>query len=366
MALLGHVYGHVDLLVRVDDDFLIDDSPATDAEQLDRVLRGVNEGFIAVEAVEPRRGIPVLDPADYRRMAGYVVTYEQAGPIGAKTDESASPGGSRLFERLLAKRFGRAQTSTVRVTHVISGTTWQMYHDETLVMERTLTRLGGKLPVVHIQNLSQPFSYEGLSDVEPLVPLQDELNTRLSDRACRVTMQSFKMYLAKGIEGFDQSPVGPGQVWSTDNPQAEIVSFGGDAHSPSEESHILEIREAMDKVSGVPPLASGVIRAKVGNLTSATALRITMMGLLAKTARKRVTYGRGIAEASRLMLAALDSAGTLKTNEADRGVRLEWPDPIPLDERDVIASVLAKEKLGVDRAELLSELGHSSADPGIA
>ena len=35
----------------------------------------------------------------------------------------------------------------------------------------------------------------GLSDVEPLLCLQDELNTRLSDRASRVTLQSFKMYL---------------------------------------------------------------------------------------------------------------------------------------------------------------------------
>jgi hypothetical protein len=308
----------------------------------------------------------VLDPGDYRQIAAYVVTYEQVGTATQGDPASPAPSSARLFERLLARRFGKDQRGTVRVTHVISGTSWQMYHDETLVMERTLSRLGGTLPVVHIQNLSQPFAYDGLSDVEPMIPLQDELNTRLSDRACRVTMQSFKMYLAKGIEGFDQSPVGPGQVWSTDNLQAEIKEFGGDAHSPSEESHVLEIREALDKVSGVPPLASGVIRAKVGNLTSATALRITMMGLLAKTARKRVTYGRGIAEASRLMLAALDSAGILKTEEADRGIRLEWPDPIPLDERDVIASVIAKDKLGVDRAELLSELGHSSADPGIA
>src|SRR6202020_610704 len=33
----------------------------------------------------------------------------------------------------------------------------------------------------------------GFSDVEPLIALQDELNTRLSDRAYRVTMTSFRM-----------------------------------------------------------------------------------------------------------------------------------------------------------------------------
>jgi Phage portal protein, SPP1 Gp6-like len=364
MALLGHVFGHVDLLVRVDDDFLVDDAPAKDGASLERMLRGVNDGFVRVELVEPRRGVAILDSADYRRILAYVVSYEQAGAADANGRHEAAPS-SGLFERLLAKRFGKAAPGRVRVTHVISGSAWQLYHDEELVAERSLSRLGGKLPVVHVQNVAQPFAYEGMSDVEPLIPLQDELNTRLSDRACRVTMQSFKMYLAKGIEGFDQSPVGPGQVWSTDNPQAEIAAFGGDAHSPSEEAHILEIREALDKVSGVPPLASGVIRAKVGNLTSATALRITMMGLIARTARKRVTYGRGIAEASRLMLAALDSAGILRTDEADRGVRLEWPDPIPLDERDLIANVIAKDKLGVERGELLGELGHAASDPGI-
>lgn len=251
------------------------------------------------------------------------------------------------------------------VTRVISGTRAQTYADEGLVEDREQTLLGGRLPVVHIQNVSQPLSYEGLGEVEPLIPLQDELNTRLSDRASRVALQSFKMYLAKGIEGFEKVAVGPGQIWSTDNPDAEVKEFGGDAHSPSEESHILEIREAIDKVSGVPPLASGVVRAKLGNLTSATALRITLMGMLAKTMRKRVTYGRGIAEMSRLVLAVLDGAGLLRTGESDRGVRLEWPDPVPADERDVIASVKAKAELGVPRGELLDQLGHASVDSGI-
>ena len=59
-------------------------------------------------------------------------------------------------------------------------------------------------------HVSQPFAYSGLSEVEPLIPLQDELNTRLSDRASRVTLQCFKMYLAKGIDGFDKFPVAHG------------------------------------------------------------------------------------------------------------------------------------------------------------
>ena len=83
-----------------------------------------------------------------------------------------------------------------------------------------------------MQNMSQPFRFEGLGEVEPLVPLQDELNTRLSDRASRVTMQTFKMYLARGIDGFDATAVGPGQIWSTDNLDASIEGFGGERRQP--------------------------------------------------------------------------------------------------------------------------------------
>src|SRR5262249_9186193 len=107
-------------------------------------------------------------------------------------------------------------------------------------------------PIAHIQNISQPFDFSGLSEVEPLIPLQDELNTRLSDRASRVTLLSFKMFLAKGVDGAGNMPVAPGIVWSTDNPEAQIQTFGGDAACPSEDAHIEQIREAMDKASGVP------------------------------------------------------------------------------------------------------------------
>src|SRR5205823_2678796 len=41
----------------------------------------------------------------------------------------------------------------------------------------------GRIPLVHVQNAAAPFEYSGAGDVEPLIPLQDELNTRLSDRA---------------------------------------------------------------------------------------------------------------------------------------------------------------------------------------
>lgn len=337
LALLGSVYGFVDVLVRV--------NPATKQ--------------ITLEPVEATRAIPVLDPQDYRQFQAYALHVRQR-----TNDVEPDPLLKRIRQRVLGSA-SAGRRSIVEHTQV-----WTPQLHQTYISKRTTTgsartlasseinRLG-RIPVVHIQNLPQPYCFEGLSEVEPLIPLQNELNTRLSDRANRVTFQSFKMYLGKGIEQFTDRSVGPGQMWSTDNPDASIQEFGGDAHNPSEEAHINEVRDALDKTSGVTPVAAGLVRGKVGNLSSENAIRIVMMGLLAKTEKKRVTYGAGIARICELVLHAADVHGLLPNAPDERKVRLDWPSPIPDSENQTLKNAAMKLKLGVPRKQILAELGYS-------
>jgi hypothetical protein len=355
-ATLGHVFGHVDLLLRGDAanlatlGGLLGETPSDD-----ELLLAAEK--LRIELVEPRRGAPLLDERDYRRIRAYVVR--------ASVPDRSSRGALAWLDGV--KRWiGAGPRGAKRdIVEIVSGSAWQVYAGSSLVFEQGAL-CGGAVPVVHVQNTSQPFEYEGLGEVEPLIPLQDELNTRLSDRANRVTMQSFKMYLAKGVEGFDRVGVGPGQLWYTDNLGASIEAFGGDASSPSEEEHVREVREAMDKISSVPPVAGGVVQARIGNLSSANALRITLLGLLAKTQRKRIAYGGGIERMCGLVLAALDQAGILRTSEGDRGVRLRWPEPLPDDPDEMVRVAKLKRELGVSREQVLAELGYGGADAGVA
>lgn len=405
MALLGHVYGHIDLVLRADEAGLRrlagrvagriaaragssgdampfnDDSGAQsmdrDGSALDEVLHALrHEDLLRIEVIEPRRGVAMLDPSDYRTMRAYVVRQQVAGgPSGSSTGggierestrESSFSVRAWLRGEWTPKSWndgtGPASDETVEI---LSSSHRQVYTCGKLVVDEAWGLTPGVVPVVHIQNIAQPFQYTGQGDVEPLIPLQDELNTRLSDRAYRVTLQSFKMFLAKGIEGAETMFVGPGQIWATDNPQAEVIPFGGDGDSPSEREHIQEIREAMDKASGVPPLASGVVRAKLGNLTSATALRITLMGLLTRTARKRVTYGGGLNRMSAMVLQALDAAEVLATRVSDRDVRVQWEDPVPVDVDQAVRAASEKVTLGVPRERVLDELGYGRDDDGL-
>ena len=205
-----------------------------------------------------------------------------------------------------------------------------------------------------------PRSHQNWRLSEPLIPLQDELNTRISDRANRITFQSFKMYLGKGIEGFEDRPVSPGRMWYTDNPEASIEEFGGDAAMPSEDIHISEIRDALDKTSGVTPIVAGLIKDKLGNLTSAVALRITLMGMLSRNERKRFTYGQGLREICYMALTILDKAGIYKTAPIEREIDIIFPSPLPENTAEKLQEARMKKELGVKTEQVLRELGYEA------
>jgi hypothetical protein len=347
MAVLGGVYGFVDCMVRPGRE--IYERISTPSQDLGYEVVLELARAIGLELIEAPRALPVLDENDYRRVIYYVQHFQQAKNLLA--------GGGGMLWRLLGGQADKRQV--VSVTEITSADAWQRYEDKELVAEGHSP--WGFLPVVHIQNLAQPFYYEGQSDVEPLIPIQDELNTRLSDRASRITMQSFKMYLGKGIEGFADKPVSPGVMWYTDNPDASVEEFGGDENNPSEGLHIAEMREAMDKISGVTPLVAGLIRSRLGNLTSAVALKLTLMGMLSKTERKRFTYGEGLKKIVRMVLEILDKANIYRTSERDREVEIIFPDPLPENVMDKLEEAKAKKELGVPTEQVLRELGYETS-----
>lgn len=361
---LASVHGHIDLLVRTE--ALFDAAPgirralrrASDDAEREAVLAAAAR-LIAIEPIAAPRGVPVLDPRDYRQLRAYALR----GTPRPSHESTGTPWDHRTgpIARLTGaiKRASGAEAPDERYTLITDRKL--IDYDGSSVL-RSIDHPLGELPVVHIQNSPQPFRYDGLSDVEPLIALQDELNTRLSDRAHRVTMQSFKMYFAKGFETPEDLAVAPGQIWSTHNPEAELHAFGGDAHTPSEDDHINQIREALDKASGVSPLVLGLLRAKIGHLSSENALRITMMGVLSKTARRRQAWAAGITSASRLILLALDRADILRTTERDRELTIRWPDPLPPDQLRQLQAAKLKAELGVPREQVLRELGYAPTD----
>ena len=355
MAVLGAIYGFVDCVIRPDQSifehfnnasFLHSSSKTHARLPFDKVL-DLASGC-GLELIEAQRALPILDEEDCKKIIYYVQHFN-------RQKNSVALRGNFLT-RLLNGKDSSANRETVSVTEIISPEFWQQYENKILVAEGV--NILGQMPVVHIQNIAQPYYYEGLSDVEPLIPLQDELNTRLSDRASRITFQAFKMYLAKGIEGIENRAVAPGRMWCTDNPDASIQAFGGDVATPSEDVHIMEIREAMDKTSGVTPVVAGVLKGKTGNLTSAVALRMTLMGMLSKTERKQNAYGEGIKKIAQMVMQLLDVAKIYSTSAQDRNFDVLFPTPLPENTTEKLQQAKLKAELGIDKQQILKELGY--------
>lgn len=376
LALLGSVHGFVDVLVKLDPKaanlpgqwseqglfHTPDQLPRKRAERQDWLARLAP--LIHLEIVEPNRALPLRHPADGRVLQAYAQVYDLpvARPRPGTTSPGASPRRTPLLRRWFTSRSAAREAAAgapqaVQVVELISASHWQRYENQTL-MQQGINSLG-EIPLVHIQNLAMPFEYSGTSDVEPLIPLQDELNTRLCDRAHRVTMQSFKMYLGKGIDDFLDQPIAPGRMWLAGRDDASVTEFGGDANCPSESAHIADIREALDKTSGITPLAAGVIKTRLGQVSSGVALRIISQATLNKTDRKRTAYGAALARLCELALGWLDCAGIFITRPQERGITLHWPSPLPENESEKLDQAAAKLRVGVPRQTVLAELGYT-------
>jgi hypothetical protein len=362
LAVLGAVYGFVDCLVRPSarlNALLAAHTPGRSVQTSDapplslpHILTCASE--IALDLVEAPRALPVLEEDDCRTIRYYIQHFLQER-------NEAEPRGA-ILERFFRKRSLSVGRRKVAVTEIWGPHSFQRYEDFQCTAEGPNPL--GYVPVVHIQNLSQPYAYEGISDVEQLIGLQDELNTRLSDRANRLTMQAFRMYLAKGIEGVGEKPVSPGRMWCTDNEHASIQEFGGDDNCPSENLHILDIRDAMDKISGVTPVVAGVLKNKIGHLTSGVALKMTFMGMLTRNSRKQYTYGRGLRKMAEMILDIFNRTGLFPTTPEERQIDVRFPNPLPEEPAQQLQEAQLKKELGIPTEEILNELGYDTQSGG--
>jgi hypothetical protein len=118
----------------------------------------------------------------------------------------------------------------------------------------------------------------------------------------------------------------------------------------------------LDKASGVTPVVAGVLKNRLGNLTSAVALRLTFMGMLSKNERKQHTYCQGLREICRMVLSILDVANIYRTDEAERDVGIVFPSPLPENLTEKLHEAQIKRELGVPVEQVLRELGYEQGE----
>ena len=201
----------------------------------------------------------------------------------------------------------------------------------------------GVIPFVHVANLPAPNSFWGRSDLADVIPLNRELNERLSDQADAIRFHADPPVVFTGVESHDAVRVGPGTVWDLP-PGADVKLLEWRGAAPTVREHVELVLRALYETAETPRSAFG----DNGRQLSGVALETELRPLLQKTLRKRMVWTAALRRRCRLIFHLAERVGLLPEGAA-AGLRprVVWPPLLPQDEARAVANNVALVRAGL-------------------
>ncbi|HLH26229.1 MAG TPA: phage portal protein [Chloroflexota bacterium] len=221
----------------------------------------------------------------------------------------------------------------------------------------------GVIPFVHVPNLPGPNEFWGRSDLADVIPLNRELNERLSDQADVIRYHADPPVVFRGVEDHDAIAVGPGSVWDLPR-DADVKLLEWQGQSVAVQDHINQVLRALYETAETPRTAFG----DSGRLLSGVALETELRPLIQKTLRKRVVWAAALRRRARLIWQVAERVG-LAAPGAFAGLRprVVWPSMMPQDDAQEVRNNVALVAAGLrSRQTALDALGTESPEIELA
>jgi len=211
-----------------------------------------------------------------------------------------------------------------------------------------------ELPFVHIANLRPANSFWGVSDLRDVIPLNRELNERVSDQADLIRYHADPPVIFKGVDEHSDLAVGPGTVWDIPA-DADVKLLEWSGQPPAVQGHIELVLRALYEIAETPRTAFG----DSGRLLSGVALETELRPLLQKTLRKRVYWTAGLRRRNALVLRLAERFGLAEPGSlAPYQSRIVWPPMLPQDHAREVQEAIALVNAGLRSARTaMNELG---------
>lgn len=204
-------------------------------------------------------------------------------------------------------------------------------------------------PIVHCQNLAQPFQVWGEPDLNDSLKEAILTNDFIWSNTRKILRHhAHPKTIATGIQA-DKITNRVDGLMVLEAPGADIRNLEMQSDLVSSLEYSRRQIEFIHELSRVPEIATGKVE-NVGQL-SGIALEILYQPLLEKTAAKRITYGEMITELNRRLL----TIGGKGTNVYPKIV---WQELLPKDVSVVANAALVKNQLGVSLESLQRELNY--------
>ncbi|HZS00771.1 MAG TPA: phage portal protein [Chloroflexota bacterium] len=221
----------------------------------------------------------------------------------------------------------------------------------------------GVIPFVHVPNLPGPNEFWGRSDLADVIPLNRELNERLSDQADVIRYHADPPVVFRGVEDHDAITVGPGSVWDLPR-DADVKLLEWQGQSVAVQDHINQILRALYETAETPRTAFG----DSGRLLSGVALETELRPLIQKTLRKRIVWSAALRRRARLIWQVAESMGLAAPGTfAGLRPRIVWPSMMPQDDTQEVRNNVALVAAGLrSRQTAMDALGTESPEAELA
>ncbi len=226
---------------------------------------------------------------------------------------------------------GRSSGDEVETLEVWTAERFQLLIEGELVREDSNPY--GFIPFVHVPNLQPPNTPWGISDLVDLIPLNRELDERMSDQADLIRYHADPPVVFRGVERHSDLAVGPGTVWDLPR-DADVSLLEWRGSLPTLQEHIERILRALYEVAETPRTSFG----DSGRLLSGVALETELQPLIQRTLRKRVGWSAALRHVMRLALLLSERFDVRlrldrePTPFAPYRVQVIWPPLLPRDD----------------------------------
>lgn len=176
------------------------------------------------------------------------------------------------------------------------------------------------IPVFHFRNKSKGDAY-GRSELTDLTPLQDAINKTLVDLLLVLDRQGWPQLWARGERPPEGWQVGPGLVWSSNNPQFEA----GAIPAADPQGMIASLMLTINMAAGLSRTPQHVFHID-GAYPTGEAMKTADAGLSGKVRDRQIVFGNAWEDAFLAALKLESVAGTRKWDTEDTVLIAQWQD----------------------------------------
>lgn len=227
----------------------------------------------------------------------------------------------------------------------------------------------GFIPFVQIKNFPIAGRTRGQGDLDDIIPLNVELNTKKSDVSEVIDYHSAPITLVYGAK-IGNLEKGANKVWGGLPKDAKVENLGLQGDLVASSSYIADVKTSMCEIAGIPETVLGGASA-ISN-TSGVALQYMNLPLIERTRIKRSCTADGLVQVNKMILFISLNHGLIEKPE-DVSMKdflkntVDLPDTLPKDELIELQKIQQEMTLGLEcRHGAMERIGRDNIPKKIA